>query len=143
MSQHADTKATVTTIGYGERLRGERQRLKMSQAQFAEMAGVSRATQAYYELEQRVPDLNYLGTIAGQVDVLFIMTGERNAHQPKKVDASVIEDILNAIEDWASESGRRLTNERRSELVAVFLEQALDKGRIDTDWMGKMLRLVK
>lgn len=134
----------LTSIGYGDRIKSERQRLKLNQTQFAELANVSRASQAYYELENRVPDLNYLSALVGKVDVLFILTGEHGSlANPRKIEASLVEPILSAIDSWADESGRILTQTLRSELLALFLEQALEKGKIDTDWMGKMLKLVK
>ncbi len=62
----------------GKRLREERRRLGYSQADFAEVAGVSRAAQIKYEKGERHPDARYLAAIAeAGADVLYILTGER------------------------------------------------------------------
>lgn len=61
-----------------ERLREERERLGLSQDEFAEIGGVQRRSQGNYERGERVPDAAYLAAIAGSgVDVLYIVTGIR------------------------------------------------------------------
>ncbi|MEO7343222.1 MAG: helix-turn-helix transcriptional regulator [Methylotenera sp.] len=61
---------------FGDRLREERERFKMSQEAFAEMAGVHRKSQANYELGDRLPDAKYLSTIATfGADVIYLLLG--------------------------------------------------------------------
>lgn len=63
----------------GERLREERERTGLIQAAFAERAGVAKTTQFNYEKDERAPDALYLAAIAALgIDVLYILTGERN-----------------------------------------------------------------
>lgn len=60
----------------GDRLRQERQRLKLSQDAFGDAAGVGKHSQIRYEKGERSPDGDYLAAIAGMgADVLFIITG--------------------------------------------------------------------
>ncbi len=62
----------------GSRLREERQRLALSQHEFAALGGVRRGAQANYEADARVPDGTYLAALAaGGVDILFVLTGQR------------------------------------------------------------------
>jgi transcriptional regulator with XRE-family HTH domain len=65
-------------MGIGERLKEERERLNLSQTQFADLAGVGRKSQYNYEEEERYPDAPYLAAIAAAgADVLYIITGMR------------------------------------------------------------------
>lgn len=62
----------------GDRLRKERERLGMSQTDFAALAGASKRAQIRYEADERSPDATYLAGIAkAGADVLFIVTGKR------------------------------------------------------------------
>jgi transcriptional regulator with XRE-family HTH domain len=62
-----------------ERIRLERERLGLTQAAFAEMAGIGRATQLFYENHDRFPDIQYLEKLFEHgIDIPFIMTGQRS-----------------------------------------------------------------
>ena len=75
--------------GIGKRLRGERERLGLSQADFAGRAGVTRNTQAKYEAGERSPDASYLALVAADlgVNVPYVLVGQTLAAQisPKEV----------------------------------------------------------
>ncbi|WP_131326397.1 helix-turn-helix domain-containing protein [Comamonas thiooxydans] len=61
---------------FKDRIRSERVRLALSQAEFAERAGVSRASQVTYEVGRSVPDLNYLNQLREiGVDTEYVLTG--------------------------------------------------------------------
>ncbi|MGV3581889.1 MAG: helix-turn-helix domain-containing protein [Methylophilus sp.] len=63
----------------GERLRIERERLKLNQTQFGEAGGVKKNAQIKYEKGERSPDASYLELLSSiGVDVLFVITGQRN-----------------------------------------------------------------
>lgn len=83
-------------MGIGDRLREERERLGMSQADFAALAGAHRKSQGNYELSARAPDAIYLAAIAtAGVDVLYVLTGQRSnvaAAQPLKPDEAALLD---------------------------------------------------
>lgn len=73
-----------TKFDIGGRLQAERRRLGLRQEDFAQAQGVSRATQANYEAGLRMPDAEYLQSIAAAgVDVLYVVTGVR---QPLRVE---------------------------------------------------------
>lgn len=66
-----------------DRLREERQRLGLNQTEFAELAGVLKGAQVNYEAGKRAPDSNYMTAIAAAgADVLYILTGDRDAPPP-------------------------------------------------------------
>ncbi len=62
----------------GERLRGERARLGLSQVVFSDACGVNRGTLATWEKGEQSPTAAVLSMMAGLgVDVLYVVTGER------------------------------------------------------------------
>lgn len=64
----------------GERLREERERLGLNQADFAACGGATRKTQYNYEAGERAPDGGFLAAIAAAgADVQYILTGIRSS----------------------------------------------------------------
>ncbi len=62
-----------------QRIRLERERLGLTQAAFAEMAGVGRATQIFYENNDRYPDTAYFEKLAKhEIDVPYLLSGQRS-----------------------------------------------------------------
>lgn len=60
----------------GERIRQERERLRMSQEEFGELAGTNRVTQAQYEKGIREPKHSYFKALeAHGVDLPFLVFG--------------------------------------------------------------------
>lgn len=67
-----------TFVGIGERLKEERERIGLSQTEFAAKAGASKNSQYNYEKGERSPDATYLAAADGMgVDVLYVVTGRR------------------------------------------------------------------
>lgn len=141
MRNNSANQHFVNPIGYGERIKEERQRLKLTQADFAKLAGVSRQSQANYEVEEREPGTVYLMNLYGQVDVPYILSGQRSS--AGEIDAKNVEAILNAIDGWAFESKRQIPQDIKAELLTLFLKQAMSTGKIENEWMKQTLRLVK
>lgn len=72
----------------GERLRSERERLRMPQAAFAELCGVKKLAQINYESNKRRPDADYLAKAAAAgVDVAYVVTGVRTGPAPAALPA--------------------------------------------------------
>lgn len=63
---------------YGDRLKYERLRLKLTQAQLADAGGVGRHAQSCYERDITLPRADYLAAITLQgIDTVYIITGRR------------------------------------------------------------------
>lgn len=63
----------------GSRLREERDRLGLSQDQFAELGGVSKRTQVSWERGDQTPNAEFLSVVAAAgVDVQYVITGRRS-----------------------------------------------------------------
>lgn len=64
----------------GGRLREERERLGMTQDDFAPVGGIGKRALIHYEKGERSPDATFLAAIAAAgADVLYILTGQRSA----------------------------------------------------------------
>ena len=63
----------------GSRIKLERERLGMTQAEMATAGGVQKVAQSNYERNVRKPNAGYLQAIAfAGADVLFILTNQRS-----------------------------------------------------------------
>jgi transcriptional regulator with XRE-family HTH domain len=68
--------------GFGERLKSERQKFGKGSAEFAELCGVGKNTQTFYEKSDRKPDLSYLAKAHDLgCDIMYIVTGEKGEQQ--------------------------------------------------------------
>lgn len=66
---------------FGDRLKQERERLRMNQTAFGELGGVRKQAQLHYESNKRSPDAEYLAAIAvAGVDVAYVVTGARGSN---------------------------------------------------------------
>lgn len=119
----------------GKRLREERRRLGYSQADFAEVAGVSRAAQIKYEKGERHPDARYLAAIAeAGADVLYILTGDRSLDKERLVLA------IEAVEEALSETNKVMDARHKAELVLAAAELLSADSSTEKD---KVVRLVR
>ena len=85
----------------GGRLAFERNRLKLSLEVFGQRCGVSRLTQLKYENGQHHPDTRYLiGAIELGVDVMYVITGKRNAQQMEPDVQNLVDVYLIAPESF-------------------------------------------
>lgn len=65
---------------FSERLKSERKRLGMNQAQLGAAAGVTKGAQLNYESGERSPNVEYLQAVAAAgVDVVYALTGVRES----------------------------------------------------------------
>ena len=86
--------------GFGTRLREERERLGMTQAQLSEVAGVRRMAQGLYESGTRAPTVKYLAAIAGAgVDLQYALFGQR-ATVPAENQRGLEKKIFELVEQF-------------------------------------------
>ena len=111
----------------GARLREERERLGLSQAELAMNLGQSRDSQGRYESGKRSPDWEYLDSLSGLgADVLYILTGERRSSVPmpeaNQLPQRLRERLTAAIS--AVEAGLELANRKAAPAVKAELIMA-------------------
>jgi transcriptional regulator with XRE-family HTH domain len=72
------TREIGNKVGIGSRLREERERLGLTQTEFAGQLGLSLNTQSNYERDRRQPDAAYLAQAVGLgVDAIYVLLGNR------------------------------------------------------------------
>lgn len=65
-------------VNIGDRLKEERERLRMTQESFSVAGGAGKRAYIRYEQGERLPDAGFLAAIsASGADVLYIVTGQR------------------------------------------------------------------
>lgn len=131
-------------MSIGSRLKEERARLQMTQTVLAEVAGVSKTTQVFYEADERVPDANYFAAVSERgLDVSYVITGRREADMAaSSFNRPLMAEILKAIEEWASSRKKPVPAEVRAEIAALFYTQFHTTGQANRDLMEGHLRLV-
>lgn len=74
---------------FSERLKAERKRIGLNQANLGAVGGVSKGAQLNYESGERSPSAEYLQAIAGAgIDVGYLLTGTRSTLSTNEVPAS-------------------------------------------------------
>ncbi|WP_184415190.1 XRE family transcriptional regulator [Rhodocyclus tenuis] len=84
-------------MSIGDRLKGERGRLGLNQADFSAVAGTTKKSQIGYEKDVVAPDAAYLAAIAAAgADIRFIVTGQRSGDGIGQ--AAVHQAVLDAVD---------------------------------------------
>lgn len=147
----------MSTIG--SRLQEERERLSLNQTDFGEIGGVKKRAQINYESGERSPDADYLARLAGGgVDVLYVLTGRRDATLTREKVAKTTGEIipiggkttgnLNRIEvmalviDQIHKTGRTLPSEKLFALVELLLRYQEAGAALNLEAVGDQIRLV-
>lgn len=145
--EHVNTPATpapaaavapsvVSRASFGERLRLERARLGLSQADFATAGGVKRATQHFYEQDVRTPDVRYLESIrAVGADIEYLILGRR-APSPSTETVTlkyeVIANAYRAVEEFAEDDfGHKWPLESRVRLMVMVCHLGRNGEQVD------------
>lgn len=127
----------------GERIKEERQRLGLTQADFGDRAAVSKRTQVNYEQGKRSPDAEYLlGLAMAGADVLYIVTGERKPAAPDAFNDGLAWQILVVMEEALLAKRKRLTPNKKGELFRLLYEHSKAAGKVERSTVERFLRLM-
>jgi transcriptional regulator with XRE-family HTH domain len=118
----------VTTKGVGDlaaRLALERQRLGLTQARMAALAGISTPTQVAYEHGARTPSALYVSRLAEHgLDVQFVLLGESsNDFVSARFDWARLGEVLVAVEEWCDSHRVRIAGHKRGEVMRLIYEE--------------------
>jgi transcriptional regulator with XRE-family HTH domain len=99
------TETIEDTLEYriGKRIKAERQRLSLSQTEFAELGGLTKQAQVNYEAGRRMPDISYLLRIKEKtkIDLNFILTGKTGLEKSTLTDhEAALIDLYRENEDF-------------------------------------------
>lgn len=128
----------------GLRLRGERKRLHLTQAQLGKQGGVSLSSQNAYESGLHFPDARFLARIADAgVDVHYVLLGNRTELASlSDSDVLAFSEIARVVHDWASARSKPLPPESQAHLIRTFFEQYQATNQLKVDSYAQTLKLV-
>lgn len=113
--------------GIQGRLRLARHAAGLSMREAAERTGVPARTISNYELGEHKPSIDYIVTICTcfGINANWLLTGEGPMLKDQRaglgqVNTVHLETILQAIIDYTTEAGRKLTAEQIAKLAALF-----------------------
>lgn len=140
------SKARLESPGgaLGTRLREERKRLRLTQAQIAAAVGISAPTQVGYELGARTPDAHYLTKIERLgVDERYIRTGIREGHHAiQSLDWERLAEIRRVVAGWVRDMEVGLDIGQLVEVERLIYELTLDDPASTRQTVERVLRLV-
>jgi transcriptional regulator with XRE-family HTH domain len=115
---------------FGDCIRHERLRLKLNQSSFAELGGVSKATQVAYESNATEPNLTYLWRLGeAGVDATWVLTGRRDT---KGIQWELLFEIRDLVEVWSQEQRDPPSREKKDRLLRSLYNQFCANGEINT-----------
>lgn len=104
--------------GIGARLRAERERLRLSRAQLADLGRINRTTELRYEADEYAPSLEFLEAIeSAGADANYVISGESATDRAKAIRYSIA-----LVDDLMKEEELDLSSEERSTLVLKLLQ---------------------
>lgn len=128
----------------GLRLRSERKRQQLTQAQFGKQGGVSLSSQNAYESGLHFPDARYLTRIAELgVDLNYILLGNRtDSISLSESEALAFSEIARVVHEWAGTRSKPLAPESQAHLILTFFEQYQSTSQLNFDRYTQTLKLV-
>lgn len=122
-------------MSFGRRLKEARDRLRLTQEQFAELGGVKRVSQHLYEQDARVPDLNYLLRLKDNgVDVgRLILDGGANHPAPTQNNADLYVAAFRTVDEFArDDAGNPLPYPERERFFSFLCTTLSQTGTPDS-----------
>ena len=129
---------------YGDRLRAERRRLKLTQTAYAKAVGISQATQVGYESGAHLPNIDYLSRSARLgVDIVFVVLGSPSQKSAIEwLDWDTYIKIVSAIESWLDENLVTVDPEKKLRLAKLLLHRFGAGAEIPPEEIAEHLKLV-
>lgn len=121
----------------------ERQRLGLTQARVAILAGVSTPTQVAYEQGVRTPSALYVSRLSAHgFDCEFLLLAERTSDfVSDRFDWSLLGEVLAAIDEWCELRGVGIAEHKRGEVTRLIYEEYRRSATRSFD-VGRILSLV-
>lgn len=130
---------------FNRRIRSERERIGLSQAEMALALGVSLSTQGAYEAGMRVPDLIYLARLSQMegVDAMYLLTGLADGQTSKEPFNWVLHDqISQAIEIWEQNRGLIVPHRKKMDALRFLYTQFRATGQFDDQTTSTLMDMV-
>ena len=132
------------TENWPRRLKAERLRLRLTQADLARHVNVSGSTQVAYEQGVRTPSLGYFVALKGiGIDVWYLMFGVRAERRAADTfDWALLAEVQEAITEWCSARELELPPPRFLEVSRLLYEQFISEREVQPDAIERILKLV-
>lgn len=135
-----------SNIAVGQRLMAIRSAASLTQNDFATSLGLSPRAYANYERGERempVALFRQLYTIY-RVDPLWVLFGPGN--EPmfadlRRIDAELLMQVIELIEESLHKAGKRLRPEKKARVIQLAYEHCAEKGAVDLTRVREMVRL--
>lgn len=126
-----------------------------SQSQFAEYLGIKQSTYTNYENPDYHPKLLIAGSLVSKgISFDWVLTGRGpmlledkplSSRDAFAIPEQLVVDAVTAVEDWLVAHNRVLPPEKKGQVIAILLEEAMDQGgeqpTIDRAAAGRLLRV--
>ncbi|WP_435608759.1 helix-turn-helix domain-containing protein [Pseudomonas knackmussii] len=143
-------------MNLGARLKAERERLQLSQTDFAAIVGASKHAQINWEKGAATPNAAALEVWAGRgLDVLYVVTGQRSngasTHHltesgtsvtPALIDADRLGRIVELLEAFARNAGKCWPSAQLVTVAAEVYNVLVDEPALDESKVERILKLV-
>jgi transcriptional regulator with XRE-family HTH domain len=130
-TQQADDKREIR-VKLGERLKRERMKSGLNQADFAAQGAVSKASQVAYESGVNSPDAVYLARLAANVDLLYVLTGVPfEVHSGRGLNWDLMGRLAVLIEDCEAQRGIKLPALVSIRFLRILYAASIASGKVD------------
>lgn len=121
-----NNKGYAMELSFGERLLLERQRLGLTQVEFAKLGGVSRLAQLKYEHGEHMPSVDYLERLfRAKVDAVFLLTGRKLTSN--QMDWDIARDAYVFVHrNFISKPGKDYSPEKLFELFSKYWQAMME-----------------
>lgn len=127
-------------IEIGARLKEERERLGMTQQDFAALGGASKRSQIEWEKGGQVPNAEFLAALDTRgVDVLYIVTGRRDEAEQLDAELQRMADAWETLDRALAHVGRTLSPEKKRKAAEALYKAS--KAQVGAD-QGHLAELV-
>ncbi len=132
------------SVEFGERLREERERRALNQADFGALGGVSKLTQLNYEKGYRVPDAHYLTNLRKiGVDVVYLLSGQRDMPNEGRLDAKMLASSMAVVKRELQEKRYVFSGTEEAALILAVYDAMVvmsNSGLTDEQIAAPMMR---
>lgn len=124
----------------GIRLKQERERLSLSQAQVAKSLGIATRTQIAWEKGEQTPNALHLATLGALgLDIQFIVSGVQNISLSEpSLDALAMSEAWEAV-DWALAEAKKTLPPKKKRLAAEALYMAVKTGEGEAKPLARLM----
>lgn len=113
----------IHSLGFGARLKQEREKSGLSLAELATLGGVNRVTQTRYECEDSHPTVEYLAKLSTCLDMHFVLTGARFSDRDVVRDFETLSKAIDLVDGLATAHNFNPTSEFRGRAVMRLYER--------------------